>query len=233
MPNWCKNRVLVVADEAKRAEVLAFVDGGEDQKFDFSKVVPTPATPEYSAAASSSKYTCGCESEFVDGSWQINGKDVVDKKCPDHDAPCVMDSPNNWYNWNIENWGTKWNASDVYISDGVIDFETAWSPAEPVIASLAKRFPEVTFIHDYVEQGIGFVGRKIHNFPDTEEKRNEFATLVCGGDKNSDEWYGESGEDGVPPQTLLHECDVDTQKDGLLVWWATAKALFPDGGWGG
>jgi len=237
MPNWCKNRVLIVGDDAERAAVLAFVDGGEDEKFDFSKIVPHPTTPEYSASASSTTYVCGCESDYIgespDGEWQINGNPLVDGKCPEHDAVCVMESPLNWYNWNIENWGTKWSASDVYITDGVVEFETAWSPPEPVIRALGERFPDITFIHDYIEQGIGFAGRKIYNFPDTEEKRDRFATLTCGGDRHSDEWYGMSGDDGVPPQTLLHECDVDTEKDGLLVWWATAKALFPDGGWGG
>ena len=40
---------------------------------------------------------------------------------------------NNWYDWNIENWGTKWdcNNSTIVTSDQHMvhyDFTTAWSP---------------------------------------------------------------------------------------------------------
>jgi hypothetical protein len=240
MPNWCKNRVLVIGDETQRAEVSAFVYGSDEQKFDFSKIVPPPNTAAYSGTASSSDYTCGCKSEYVgespQGSWQINGKEVVGGRCPEHDAICMMDSPDNWYNWNVEHWGTKWNAGDEYVSDdnGVWGFDTAWSPAEPVIRALAERFPDITFIHDYVEQGIAFVGRKVYNAPESDDARDRFATIVCGGDSHSDEWYGFSyDEEVIPPQMLLTECEIDAEQHGTLVWWATAKALFPEGGWGG
>lgn len=38
----------------------------------------------------------------------------------------------NWYDWNVKNWGTKWNAMDVTCnreddSTVVCDFDTAWS----------------------------------------------------------------------------------------------------------
>ena len=35
---------------------------------------------------------------------------------------------NNWYDWSIENWGTKWNAYETErVDDNTIKFETAWS----------------------------------------------------------------------------------------------------------
>ena len=37
-----------------------------------------------------------------------------------------------WYFWNIQNWGTKWDAApfDIYWEDDCVTFqlETAWSP---------------------------------------------------------------------------------------------------------
>lgn len=52
----------------------------------------------------------------------------------------------NWYDWSIKNWGTKWNACYTMINvskndEGVIDtrlleFETAWSPASDEIYKL-------------------------------------------------------------------------------------------------
>ena len=54
----------------------------------------------------------------------------------------------NWYNWNVNNWGTKWNAYEV--SGELVDdthfqyeFSTAWSIPEPVINAFA----------DYARQG--------------------------------------------------------------------------------
>jgi hypothetical protein len=51
-----------------------------------------------------------------------------------------------WYEWAIDNWGTKWNASDAEYStkdpEHVICFKTAWDPPVPVFEALAKGFPE-------------------------------------------------------------------------------------------
>jgi len=45
----------------------------------------------------------------------------------------------NWYQWRIDNWGTKWNGYDCQIlNDDAIKFETAWSPAVEVIKKLSR-----------------------------------------------------------------------------------------------
>ena len=49
----------------------------------------------------------------------------------------------NWYEWSIENWGTKWNAYDVKrVSETVVRFNTAWSAPTKIIAALAKKHPD-------------------------------------------------------------------------------------------
>ena len=64
--------------------------------------------------------------------------------------------------WNIENWGTKWDcyASEIkltdYDEDGILIhfyFETAWSPPFPVIEKLAELFPDVSVLHRYADEG--------------------------------------------------------------------------------
>lgn len=56
-----------------------------------------------------------------------------------------------WYEWNTENWGTKWNAADTkYLMDSydddslvfeiLVKFETAWNTPEPIFKKLAKDF---------------------------------------------------------------------------------------------
>lgn len=60
-----------------------------------------------------------------------------------------------WYGWNVDHWGTKWDASDVEITVGFIieiTFSTAWSPPIPAIQGLAERFPDDEFHLRYVEE---------------------------------------------------------------------------------
>lgn len=65
--------------------------------------------------------------------------------------------PLNWYDWNTENWGTKWNAyqvkylnrsydDDKTVFEILVKFETAWSPPMPVLEELSKEF-EVEFTY--------------------------------------------------------------------------------------
>ena len=42
----------------------------------------------------------------------------------------------DWYNWNRQNWGTKWNAYSTEKNDNTIMFDTAWSSPIPVMEKL-------------------------------------------------------------------------------------------------
>jgi hypothetical protein len=70
----------------------------------------------------------------------------------------------DWYNWNITNWGTKWPLSDVYIdNDAELDsiefsFCTAWGPPEAAFETWAINDGRVQFNLEYWEPGVGFVG---------------------------------------------------------------------------
>lgn len=44
----------------------------------------------------------------------------------------------NWFDWAIENWGTKWNAMNTHIKDNYITFDTAWSVPMPILIALSK-----------------------------------------------------------------------------------------------
>lgn len=49
----------------------------------------------------------------------------------------------DWYDWSIEKWGTKWNASSGRIDDEnqVIEFDTAWSMPENIFRALSHHTP--------------------------------------------------------------------------------------------
>lgn len=81
-----------------------------------------------------------------------------------------MYGSNNWYDWSVEHWGTKWNSYNYYnheimsvaeLEDGndyVMGFETAWSQPEPVITKLSEMFPELTINHLYFDEFDNFAG---------------------------------------------------------------------------
>lgn len=67
------------------------------------------------------------------------------------------------YNWQTDNWGTKWDAYDFdkdllecYEPGKSIrityKFDTAWAPPIPILKALAKRFPELRIYHSYGEE---------------------------------------------------------------------------------
>ena len=47
---------------------------------------------------------------------------------------------NNWYDWSINHWGTKWNAYDTSCDkeNNTVTFDTAWSCPLPVLDALAE-----------------------------------------------------------------------------------------------
>ena len=84
-------------------------------------------------------------------------------------------SPNWWYNWNVENWGTKWDCYEVSMKRPdynpkwgekphvVYQFETAWSPpSETLISYLSHLFPQVTVVNWYQETGMNFAGHGVY-----------------------------------------------------------------------
>jgi len=75
------------------------------------------------------------------------------------------------YSWCCDNWGTKWGFYNVELveenyqqgkddkySELFYNFNTAWSPAIPVIKKMGKMFPLLEFDLRYFEQGAGYNG---------------------------------------------------------------------------
>lgn len=78
-------------------------------------------------------------------------------------AQAIMHATNHWYDWNIRNWGCKWDAK-VIVDDGPdgrnwdIMIDTAWSPPTEALKELAEWHPNITFTAVCVEeQGWGYV----------------------------------------------------------------------------
>ena len=72
----------------------------------------------------------------------------------------------NWYDWRVYNWGTKWDVYDLYISDNEDEyfscsFSSAWSPPIGWFKKAVKMFPNLKFEMDFIEEGCAFCGLAI------------------------------------------------------------------------
>ena len=62
----------------------------------------------------------------------------------------------NWYEWSIENWGTKWNSySCEKLEDNVFQFETAWSAVPNLIEKISLRYPTISILYEWSDEDIG------------------------------------------------------------------------------
>lgn len=107
---------------------------------------------------------------------------------------------NNWYDWSIVNWGTKWNAygfdeSKEFQIGNDLRFLTAWSAPHPVIAKLSEMSQSVKFEHEWADEDIGmncgrhvyYDGERIEEYyPESERDRLEFASRVMDIDLEQD-----------------------------------------------
>lgn len=166
MPNWCQNTIVV---SGKAAEISAFNEWLDNGKALLSKIKPTPQPLV----------------ETVSG---YIGDPDEQKKLEERSAANVKEfGYKNWYDWNIGNWGTKWDVDaeiDEVSSIGeqvILSFESAWSPPRNAIALMAEKFHSLTIRHSYLEEGMCFVGYDLY-------KDGGIAEEVYNEDPQTDEW---------------------------------------------
>ena len=161
--------------------------------------------------------------------------DEIYHKQSDNTAPIeeqLMFKNNNWYDWNVRNWGTKWdvavNNDDKYPdtalhehkSEGedqwlVYGFQTAWSPPLPAMEKLSALVPNcVVTLSFEEEQGWGgeyeFVNGSMTAQHDYENKCRDcdaentmdYCDNDCGEICDSCHWLGEADLECVV------ECDT-------------------------
>jgi hypothetical protein len=85
-------------------------------------------------------------------------------------------SNTGWHPYHVANWGTKWNAYDVYpetfpqviegitedfkndTASGEYQFTTAWSPPMSWLFRASDAYPDIVFTLKYQEEGCDFCG---------------------------------------------------------------------------
>ena len=71
-------------------------------------------------------------------------------------------NPDDWYGWNCDNWGTKWDIlchyDEIEKEHIILEFDSAWSPPIQWLEIVAKKYPKLKFSLKYDEPGMAFMG---------------------------------------------------------------------------
>lgn len=177
MPNHCYNEIVA------KKEILDELYDYKEKKIDFNKLIPMPKELENSVADGSGSikramylYMNG-DKELLEAKWEGNKdlkdryktfNNMVDKLFEKYLEEEVRRSyecqekygTDNWYDWSIKHWGTKWNAYDGVgtPNEKRLAFFTAWSPPEGIVKALCEKYPNSDLDWYYEEPGMDFAG---------------------------------------------------------------------------
>lgn len=165
MPNHITNILTIEGDEEQIKKCLVEIKGKEEDQFiDFNTFIPIPkeldGTSSPTQIISQKEYDeqeariAKGELTEIEKQWGVTRgitKEMSKKYIEEFGA-------DNWYNWQVSNWGTKWNAYSQSHSEGdnVITFDTAWSTPYNAMAHLSAKYPELKFSVKYADEDFGY-----------------------------------------------------------------------------
>lgn len=203
MPNWCANELHIFGEpedikhfmeankglpakyEPDKWDIERGYTYSTELRFCFNALVPTPQ--EVLAFGYDGHYK---RAKIIEEQGEEAAKGLIDG-----------------YNWNIANWGTKW---DIYsdnlslencgweedLTEFILYFDTAWSPPVTWLMKVAPMFPKLRFEMHYEEPGCFFAG-------DVTCEGDDF-TEDCYDDDRCRELFGylfEDDEDDTAEET--------------------------------
>jgi hypothetical protein len=152
-------------------------------------------------------------------------------------------SSDGWYDWNIREWGTKWDACDVDLNDDSetslgYSFNTAWSIPEPVFVAMVQKFPTLDFeFWSEEEQGWGaeftssdgdedgersLIMTKEWDIPDSHQDyvdRDREDSCNCASDPDDDEyWYADCPRPEKEFEVVVRQVIRITAKSAESAW---------------
>ena len=196
MPNWCSNHITVRGTDPVAIKRLADAfDAGEF----CGTVVPMPEELNIT----SGRLGDGAEQAELEAKSKAN----LEKY-----------GYANWYDFNVANWGTKWeiggNGDVAEIEDDGLSFsasfESAWSPPTGVCEALVEQGFEVTLY--YYEPGMGFVGKWEDGCDDYYEYSGENSNTIRAA-------VGDELDDMFGISESMAEYEAEQEEDEELTEW--------------
>lgn len=180
MPNWVFSSVVISGEKSELDKLQAQLNKPVTKNFPDSnynqetkKWEHTPATQHYSnpvfsfwnvIAPTDLEAYYGEDKDEKSDAFSADGSFDNNKFIADFNTS--LKTNENWYWWNLRNWGTKW---DIAVVDGkqeysstnleitdegdlMYHFETAWSPVFEIFDKLSEQYPSLTFDYEYEEE---------------------------------------------------------------------------------
>ena len=138
MPNWCNNSITIAGPTETIKQLWDDAHEGDDFNL-LNAMVPMPKELDGTTSPSPQ-----------------NGKPQP-----------LVDGFDNWYDWRVQNWGTKWDVSDEgleYVDNGdgtsVIQgwFDSAWGPPIEAYNTFLDDMDGCSIEATYEEGGMDFAG---------------------------------------------------------------------------
>ena len=179
MPNWCNNNLYLSHDDPKMMEKA--VDAWNSGKF-LATLVPEP------------DYTKVKVKPTFDSS-HITGKP----------APEYVDPEQAWWDWRVQNWGTKWDIGWEQYQDKadldddnlmIVSFDSAWSPPTDAYAKIIELGYSIKAY--YFEGGCAFCGK-------WEDGVEDFFNLEFSDDESPVQWIKDNIPEDIDAERAITE----------------------------
>lgn len=138
MPNWCNNTLNISGDKKVISRIKDWYEQNQSNKTElglFGLFYPMPKELENTTAPSPEP-----------------NKALIEKYGAD-----------NWYQWHLANWGTKWDTNEICMvgeteNEIRLSFDTPWSPPTQFYEKLIKDYSGIQINASYYEGGMDFCG---------------------------------------------------------------------------
>lgn len=191
MPNHCQNNLTVSGDKQSLDRFWDTIHQ-EDGTPSLSSLYPMPSLLESTTMPTS-------DSPEPHPKWaELLAKGEItqewhDKLCADRRSAYeagirakAETGYTDWYNWALDNWGTKWGDYDHFVAiqgNGYIElgYMTAWGPfADKFWHHVSQQFPTLDFVVSYDESGMAFCGASSYRNGETLAERyvDDYTQLI-------------------------------------------------------
>ena len=142
MPNWCNNNITITGPISKIEPLYQQAISEDDDQGLLNAMVPRPAELNDTTAPSS---------DSEERQAELREKYGTD----------------NWYDWSVNNWSTKWDVSPEGLEfidhgDGTAEitgwFDSAWAPPIGAYETFIEENPDCSIEASYHEPGMDFAG---------------------------------------------------------------------------
>ena len=168
MPNWCNNSITITGPKDTIADLWKRAKTAQDGDFGLLQaMVPMPEALRGTTSPTPQE-----------GQANYKGEQPM------------IDGATNWYDWAVNNWGTKWDVSDEGLEfedteDGYATisgwFDSAWAPPVQAYNTYLEQNREVSLVSFYEEGGMDFAGHYEDGNDDYMEGISEMCEAVVKG----------------------------------------------------